>query len=125
MRRDVYAAPFLSKGAEELNVLKSHLRITIATLLGRGESQHEIARRTGVDRKTIRRYLRHPPDPDWPPPDPKSPTISTAGREAASGLAPASLAPVCLPVQGPPSGGCGFRALRSLISSSGFDPDRA
>jgi transposase len=55
MRRDVYAAPFC-EGAEELNVLKSHLRITIATLLGRGESQHEIARRTGVDRKTIRRY---------------------------------------------------------------------
>jgi transposase len=39
-----------------LNVLKSHLRITIATLLGRGASQHEIRRRTGVDRKTIRRY---------------------------------------------------------------------
>ena len=39
-----------------MNVLKSHLQITIATLLARGESQHEIARRTGVDRKTIRRY---------------------------------------------------------------------
>jgi transposase len=39
-----------------LNVLKSHLRITIETLLARGVSQHEIARRTGVDRKTIRRY---------------------------------------------------------------------
>ena len=36
--------------------MKSHLQITIATLLARGESQHEIARRTGVDRKTIRRY---------------------------------------------------------------------
>ena len=43
-------------GSEELNVLKPHLQITIATLLARGESQHEIARRTGVDRKTIRRY---------------------------------------------------------------------
>jgi transposase len=39
-----------------LNVLKSHLRVTIATLLERGASEHEIARRTGVDRKTIRRY---------------------------------------------------------------------
>ena len=39
-----------------MNVLKPHLQITIATLLARGESQHEIARRTGVDRKTIRRY---------------------------------------------------------------------
>jgi transposase len=41
-----------------LNVLKSHLRITIETLLARGESQHEIHRRTGVDRKTIRRYAK-------------------------------------------------------------------
>ena len=46
------------RGAEELNVLKSHLRVTIATLLGNGTSQHEIHRRTGVDRKTIRRYAR-------------------------------------------------------------------
>ena len=38
--------------------MKSHLRITIATLLERGASQHEIARRTGVDRKTIRGYAR-------------------------------------------------------------------
>lgn len=38
--------------------MKSHLRITIETLLARGESQHEIHRRTGVDRKTIRRYER-------------------------------------------------------------------
>ena len=38
--------------------MKSHLRITIATLLGNGASQHEIHRRTGVDRKTIRRYER-------------------------------------------------------------------
>lgn len=38
--------------------MKSNLRITIETLLARGESQHEIHRRTGVDRKTIRRYAR-------------------------------------------------------------------
>jgi transposase len=41
-----------------VNVLKAHLRITIQTLLGSGTSQHEIERRTGVDRKTIRRYAR-------------------------------------------------------------------
>jgi transposase len=41
-----------------LNVLKSHLRITIETLLGRDASHHEISRRTGVDRKTIRRYAK-------------------------------------------------------------------
>ncbi len=45
-------------GSEELNVLKSHLQITIATLLAHGTSQREIARRTGVDRKTIRRYAQ-------------------------------------------------------------------
>ncbi len=41
-----------------MNVLKAHLRITITTLLARGASQHEIAQRTGVDRKTIRRHAR-------------------------------------------------------------------
>ena len=41
-----------------MNVLKAHLRITIATLLASGTSQREIEKRTGVDRKTIRRYAR-------------------------------------------------------------------
>ena len=41
-----------------MNVLKANLRITIATLQGGGASQREIQRRTGVDRKTIRRYAR-------------------------------------------------------------------
>ena len=70
-----------------MNVLKAHLRMTITTLLARGASQHEIAQRTGVDRKTIRRYARaaiagaaNPPEvatsversggempPPWPP----------------------------------------------------------
>ena len=40
----------------ELNVLKSHLKTTVLTLLGRQKSQREIQRLTGVDRKTIRRY---------------------------------------------------------------------
>jgi transposase len=39
-----------------VNVLKAHLRITIETLLQNGASHREIKRRTGVDRKTIRRY---------------------------------------------------------------------
>jgi transposase len=38
--------------------LKPHLRTTIETLLASGTSQHEIERRTGVARKTIRRYHR-------------------------------------------------------------------
>ena len=36
--------------------MKAHLRITIETLRANGASQREIERRTGVDRKTIRRY---------------------------------------------------------------------
>lgn len=36
--------------------MKPHLRITIETLLASGTSQREIARRTGVTRKAIRRY---------------------------------------------------------------------
>jgi transposase len=77
-----------------LNVLKTHLRITIATLLARGASQHEIARRTGVDRKTIRRYaeLATPPmatgseaqGGQIPPPRPPA----RPPREAASACEP-------------------------------------
>jgi transposase len=55
MRRDVTLLHFL-KERQELNVLKSHLRITVQTLLQNGASQREIERVTGVDRKTIRRY---------------------------------------------------------------------
>jgi transposase len=47
-------------GGGELNVLKSHLRITVQTLLRQGRSQREIERLTGVDRKTIRRYGQAP-----------------------------------------------------------------
>jgi len=36
--------------------LKDHLRITLETLVGYGVGQREIYRRTGIDRKTIRRY---------------------------------------------------------------------
>jgi transposase len=64
-----------------VNVLKAHLRITIQTLLANGASQREIERRTGVDRKTIRRYAmgaKSPgvatgsvePDEQTPPPRP-------------------------------------------------------
>lgn len=39
-----------------VNVLKPHLQTTIATLVAAGKCQREIARVTGVDRKTIRKY---------------------------------------------------------------------
>jgi hypothetical protein len=41
-----------------VNVLKPHLQATLFTLLERGQSQREIYRLTGIDRKTIRKYER-------------------------------------------------------------------
>ena len=41
-----------------MNVLKPHLQTTVKTLLDKGISQREINRKTGVDRKTIRKYGR-------------------------------------------------------------------
>ena len=41
-----------------INVLKPSLQITIKTLLNKEISQREIERKTGLDRKTIRRYAR-------------------------------------------------------------------
>ena len=38
--------------------MKPHLRTTVETLLARGVPKREIERRTGVDRKTIRKYER-------------------------------------------------------------------
>lgn len=75
-----------------MNVLKPHLRTTVETLLEAGTSQREIARRLGVDRKTIRRYARAGKSPtpatgsegeEWqnPPPWPPGPD----GVEPAGG----------------------------------------
>jgi hypothetical protein len=41
-----------------MNVLKPSLQAAIETLLSKGISQREIERKTGIDRKTIRRYAR-------------------------------------------------------------------
>jgi len=41
-----------------VNVLKLNHRATIETLLERGATQREIARITGIDRKTVRAYQR-------------------------------------------------------------------
>jgi transposase len=39
-----------------VNVLKPNLQTTVITLIENGVSQHEIHRKTGIDRKTIRKY---------------------------------------------------------------------
>src|SRR3989338_2127019 len=59
------------KEGQEMNVLKPFKRTTVYTLIHNGISQHEIFRKTGIDRKTIRKYqgLLGPPsaaDPNSP-----------------------------------------------------------
>jgi transposase len=61
-----------------LNVLKSHLRITLQTLLQKGTSQREIERVTGIDRKTIRRYAR----------EAKSPGVATGSEDELDQIPP-------------------------------------
>lgn len=76
--------------------MKSHLRITLDTLLKGGATQREIERRTGVDRKTIRHYARTANSPgvatgsgadgsQTPPPRPPAPgaTISSGATPSA------------------------------------------
>ena len=41
-----------------MNVLTQQKRNTVETLLANGVSQHEIHRKTGIDRKTIRKIAR-------------------------------------------------------------------
>ena len=79
-----------------MNVLKSHLRVTIDTLVRCGVSHREISRRTGVDRKTIRRYAGLSNSPgvatgsetgpgQTPPPRPPAPEgVSPAARATPS-----------------------------------------
>jgi transposase len=82
-----------------VNVLKPHLESTVLTLLGNGVSQREISRKTGVDRKTIRKIRRQSGIPSAveansptlatgssalrevqnPPPWPPAPTAASAG----------------------------------------------
>ena len=81
--------------------MKAHLRITIETLLSCGASHREIQRRTGVDRKTIRRYALASKSPgvatgsedateQTPPPRPPAPPGEAA---AASRAGPSACEP--------------------------------
>jgi transposase len=76
-----------------VNVLKQHLRVTIQTLLSKGASQREIERRTGVDRKTIRRYAVAANSPgvatgsdesSGQNPPPRPPALATAAAAASA-----------------------------------------
>ncbi|MCY1230087.1 hypothetical protein D9M72_424840 [compost metagenome] len=48
--------------------MKPHLQTTVLTLLAAGESQREIERVTGVDRKTIRRLAQRHAEVNSPTP---------------------------------------------------------
>src|SRR6185312_5946397 len=86
-----YAAPLFLQGSEGLNVLKSHLRVTIRTLLQSGASQREIERMTGVDRKTIRRYER----------EAKSPGVATGSEPGKTQGESGQIPPPRLPARPP------------------------
>ena len=88
-----------------MNVLKSHLRITIQTLLASGVSHRQIERRTGVDRKTIRRLARAA----------NSPGVAT-GSEGEAGQTP--------PPRPPAQGSLGARK-DSQATISACEPHRA
>ncbi len=82
-----------------MNVLKSYLRITIDTLLKSRTAHREIERRTGVDRKTIRRYARAANSPgvatgsegvegQTPPPRPPAPVAKAQAASTPSACEP-------------------------------------
>ncbi len=71
--------------------MKSHLRVTIRTLLQGGASQREIERATGVDRKTIRRYER----------EAKSPGVATGSEPGKTGEKPGQIPPPRPPARPP------------------------
>jgi transposase len=76
-----------------MNVLKPEKRAAITTLLNKNVSQREIKRKTGIDRKTIRRYMRQdaPGLIQIPPPvaTSKSPTPATEPIENPPARPPA------------------------------------
>jgi transposase len=104
------------------NVLNVQAQESIVQLTAAGWPIRRISRHLGLDRKTIRRYLRQSSDPAGPSqdpksptiltpgddgsPQPKSPTISTAGSLVSSTQSPATLAtglPEALPVDPRPA----------------------
>lgn len=88
-----------------MNVLKPNKRTTVATLLATGTSQREIARLTGVDRKTIRRQALGTTGPES-----NSSNLAT-GSAAASSSTPATGIPVEIPPPRPPAPDTGLQSL--------------
>ena len=66
-----------------MNVLKPNQRATVITLLERNTPQREIARITGIDRKTVRRYHQR-----WLLDPSNSPGVATGSCPHLSQLVP-------------------------------------
>ena len=92
-----------------MNVLKSHLRITIQTLLASGRGQREIERMTGVDRKTIRRYALQAEGA-------KSPGVATGFCAGKTAEEPAQNPPPRPPAAAPKQARSACEAHRQWIS---------
>ncbi len=70
-----------------MNVLKPHQKSTVATLLQNEVSQHEISRKTGIDRKTIRKLAQRMANPSSED-EPNSPTPATGLRGVPEQIPP-------------------------------------
>lgn len=88
---------------------KAHLRITVQTLLRQGQSQREIQRLTGLDRKTISRYSR---SPEVTVTDANSAGVAI-GSDGPDGPPDAGERPSPPQQTSPPSSGCGSVPKRS------------
>ena len=72
-----------SKEGQGVNVLKPNQRATVITLLERSTPQREIARITGIDRKTIRSYHQR-----WLADPANSPGVATGSEAVATQIPP-------------------------------------
>jgi transposase len=72
-----------SKEGQGVNVLKPNQRATVITLLERSTTQREIARITGIDRKTIRSYHQR-----WLADLSNSPRVATGSEAVATQIPP-------------------------------------
>ena len=72
-----------SKEGQGVNVLKPNQRATVITLLERSTPQREIARITGIDRKTIRSYHQR-----WLADISNSPGVATGSEAVATQIPP-------------------------------------
>lgn len=92
--------------------MKSHLRITVETLLRVGRSQREIERLTGVDRKTIRRYEREGAKES---PSSNSPGVAAGSEPGEKAVEAGRIPPPRPPVRPPKQARSACEAHRTWI----------